>query len=95
MVQELCPVCKKSQLIEYKAKKCNKHRTSDDIIDAIARTTIEREAFNSQRQKQSVAYCEQLKQSLKALDAMVNTLTVANTPEGEGMTRRQKTMQLR
>ena len=64
-------------------------RTSDDIIDAIAKTIIERDTFNHQRQKQSMAYCEQMKQALKAFEAMINTLMLANATEGDGLTLRQ------
>ena len=60
--------------------------TADDIIDAIAKNIIERETLNHQRQKQAMAQGEQLKQALKAFEAMINTLMLVNATEEDGLT---------
>ena len=52
---------KEPPCIVYKPKKGKQIRTSDDIIDAIILTIVERESSNHRRLKQAIAQSEQLK----------------------------------
>ena len=73
----------------YKSKKGKTIRTSDDIIDVIILTIVERESSNHQRLRQAIAQSEQLKQTLNALEVMINTLALANSADGDGKAARQ------
>ena len=65
---------KEPPCIVYKSTKGKTIRTSDDIIDAIILTIVERESSNHQKQRQAIAYGEQLKQPVKAFEVMKYTL---------------------